>query len=160
MADAALDGPWAPENIPDDDGILLRVLRSNFDFENDEIKPVGFKNHGDGMSTDWEKYSSAEQTRARCPEDKSPEDYGVVRLIVGFVRRVPYQSVMHTPKWCPPHHKHTNRAHTDVFGPKGSKDRYGDPPQKLQSHIITDIRLRLNAIAKDWPIPIADETNG
>ena len=56
------------------------------------------------MSTNWEKYSTAEQTRGQPPQSN-----GVVALVSGDVRTIPGLSVEHTPSA-------ENRAHTDVLG--------------------------------------------
>ncbi|MES2460652.1 MAG: hypothetical protein V4671_08705, partial [Armatimonadota bacterium] len=69
-----------------------------------------------GMSTNWDKYSTAEE--ARLGTRKPPEEYAVVRLPVQGIRDLPSQSVAHTP--IP-----QNRSHTDVRGEKtkASPDR-------------------------------------
>ena len=69
------------------------------------------KTPGSGMSTDWEKYATAEQTRHRGRQPA--ENYAVIELVAGEVRGVPEQTVVHTPN-----RELDNRAHTDVFGEK------------------------------------------
>jgi hypothetical protein len=59
------------------------------------------------MSTDWEKYATPNQARARAR--KTPELNGIVALIAGEVRSIQGLSVEHAPIL-------TNRAHTEVFG--------------------------------------------
>jgi len=67
------------------------------------------------MSTDWEKYATALETRQRA---KQPECSGVISLHVGSVRELPEQQVEHTPDV-----ERANRAHTDVFGKKDEEVR-------------------------------------
>jgi hypothetical protein len=62
------------------------------------------------MSTDWEKYSSAEETQARS---KNPKDNAVISMISGEVGKVPGLVVEHTPDV-----QRRVRAHTDVIGDK------------------------------------------
>ncbi len=82
---------------------------------NGSISPGAFRNHGKGMSTDWEKYTTPRETRQRA---KQPERNGVIRLHVGSVRELPEQQVEHTPDV-----QQANRAHTDVFGKKDEEVR-------------------------------------
>lgn len=68
-----------------------------------------------GMSTDWRKYSTAQECRARA---RVPGDNGVIELVAARVEReIPGQSVEHTPIQGRADMA-DNRAHTDIFGPK------------------------------------------
>ncbi len=96
----------------------------------DEIPQGAFRDQGGGMSTDWEKYSTAEETRKRA-QKSPPEDNGVLRLNVGGVRAINPLSVEHKPE-------PDNRAHTEVLG-----DKKKDP----------EVRLRLQRLA-EWVIKI------
>lgn len=80
------------------------------------------------MSTDWEKYSSPTETRARSKR-QPPSEYGVAEMIAGEVRSLPGLSVVHSPV------QGENRAHVDVIGDKR------DP----------EVRVRLPRIAR-WVI--------
>lgn len=109
--------PWQREDIPDADSLWMRVHRMWFDSQGN-IRPGSFQNRPtdqDGMSTDWQKYADPEDTRSRA---KKPQDNAVIRLVVGEVRQIPDQSVVHTPD-----PKTNNRAHTDVFGQKHPEAR-------------------------------------
>jgi hypothetical protein len=109
--------PWQSEDIPDADSLWMRVHRMWFDSQGN-ISPSSFQNRPtdqDGMSTDWQKYADPEDTRSRA---KKPQDNAVIRLVVGQVRQIPDQSVVHTPD-----SKTNNRAHTDVFGQKHPEAR-------------------------------------
>lgn len=105
---------WPTEDIPDGDRLFMRVHQNQVD--QDRPMPVAFRNHGDGMSTDWQKYRSAVETQhaGAQPADR----YGVVEMPVGAVRAVPDQSVVHTPDA-----QSGNRAHTDVKGEKTTEVR-------------------------------------
>jgi len=58
------------------------------------------------MSVDWEKYSSAQETRERAP---NPSQNGVIALVTGDVRGIEGLSVEHEPI-------RSNRAHTGIHG--------------------------------------------
>ena len=106
---------WESENIPDEDSLFFRVHRRWFEPDG-TIMPGVFRNQGDGMSTDWNKYASPADTLCRA---KSPSDNAVVRFIVGEIRsQISTQSVVHTPDI-----QTLNRAHTDVRGPKLAEER-------------------------------------
>lgn len=83
----------------------MRVHRNSIS----EGKPMpgAFRNRGNGMSTDWSRYSTPVESQARA---STPSDNGIISLGVGSVRAIG-QIVDHTP--IP-----TNRAHTDVVGEK------------------------------------------
>jgi len=102
---------WPIERIPDEDFLFLRVHRTYIG--PDALLPGAFSPHGRGLSTNWSRYATAEWTRADVgvhptkgtPRD--PNDYGVVSLEVGPVRRIPTVVVQHNPL-------PQNRAHTDI----------------------------------------------
>ena len=104
---------WHPEQIPDENLLFMRV--NELWRRDGGVSPGAFKNHGDGMSTDWEKYSTPGETRARA---KKPAENAVVSLIASKVAEVPGQRVEHTPDI-----ERRNRAHTDVFGVKDTEVR-------------------------------------
>ncbi len=108
LADAV--GPrWESEEIPDADLLYMRV---HFRFVNDDgsIQPGAFRDQGEAMSTDWEKYSTPEQT---CNRLSKGQDNAVISLRTSGVRAIPDQLVVHTPD-----PETNNQAHTDVFGDK------------------------------------------
>jgi hypothetical protein len=69
----------------------------------------------EGMSTDWSRHSTPETTKLRAanPAWKG----GVIGMVVGDVRKVPSQTVVHAPL-------PDNRAHTNVKGQKPTQARY------------------------------------
>ena len=113
MADDAPEfvNAWPSEPIPNFHDLFMRVHRQWT--KNGLPMPGAFKNRDDGMSTDWAKYSTSDETRSR---GRNPADNGVVRMQVGTVRDLPDQRVEHTPE-------SNNRAHTDVLGEKDEEVR-------------------------------------
>ncbi|TAK55850.1 MAG: hypothetical protein EPO24_11710 [Bacteroidetes bacterium] len=105
---------WEQELIPDSDTLFLRVHKNNYNKETHVPRPIAFDDHGGAMSTDWNKYSTPEETRNRTP--KKPDSYGVLSLIVKDVRSIHNQKVEHTPRL-------ENRDHTDVIGLKDTEAR-------------------------------------
>lgn len=101
---------WPVEAIPDDDELYMRVHRQWL--RQGRVVPGFFRNLPNdatgGMSSDWSRYSTPEETRRRA---RTPSDNAVVGLSVREVRATPEQRVEHTPL-------PENRAHAEVFGPK------------------------------------------
>lgn len=112
MAEENDRGRWLVEPISNDDHLFMGIHRTWVKPDGD-VSPGAFKNRGNGMSTDWSRYSTPEQTRDRR---RNPKDNLVVQMEVGRVRSIPGQSVEHTPLL-------ENRAHTDVFGVKDPEAR-------------------------------------
>jgi hypothetical protein len=112
---------WPVEEIPDEHSLLMRVHKGHIKPDG-SLGPGAFKNRGDGMSTDWDRYSTPEETLHRA---KNPKENGVIEMMVGKVRTVPEQKVEHTPMT-------ENRAHTDVFGEKNK-----DPEVRTQLRRIS-----------------------
>jgi hypothetical protein len=109
---------WPVESIPSGDTIYRRAHKQKF--KNGEAQPSAFE-LTDGMSTDWEKYSTAQQARQRAAK---PIANGVVSLRVGDVREISPLTVDHSPirpgSTTPDARGLAvapNRAHTDVNGP-------------------------------------------
>jgi hypothetical protein len=114
---------WAKELIPDDARLFMRVHKNQLDADGEPI-PGAFRNRPqstDGMSTDWEKYSSPEECRNRA---RNPTDNAVIQLKVEDVRQIPEQIVEHTPIYQPATEPpNINRSHTDVYGEKDAEVR-------------------------------------
>jgi hypothetical protein len=113
---------WPVEEIPDADELYLRVHRRWF--EDGDLDPACFQNHPKktgGMSTDWSRYATPEQTRARALRS-TPSDNAVLAMNVGAVRVIPGQTVVHAPIQGEPEIP-DNRAHAEVFGPKNIETR-------------------------------------
>ena len=111
------------DSIPNEDSVVLRVHRMWV--KTGGVDPGFFQDRDGGMSVDWEKYSTPEQTRQRAPK---PELNGVIALIVGDVRAIETLTVVHEPiqeghfdgegRPIPP-----NRSHSVVFGEKTTEIR-------------------------------------
>lgn len=100
----ANDVTWDVEHIPGEDSVYMRAHR---DFiRAGVLQPGVFRQHDHGMSVDWEKYSSASDTRQRA---KNPPDNAVIELLVGRIRLINALDVKHNPE-------PTNRAHSNVVG--------------------------------------------
>jgi hypothetical protein len=99
---------WQVEYVPADADVFMRAHRVFF--RKRVLQPGVFKPHDGGMSVDWEKYSSPEDTRQR---GKIPQDNAVICLPVAGIRDIRNLDVKHTPE-------PLNRAHSDVVGlPEG-----------------------------------------
>jgi len=119
------------EDIPNEDRLYYRVHQSYF--SRGELKPGVFREIGDGMSTDWAKYSTPLESRNRA---KKPEKKGIVSFIVGDLRKLNL-TVVHAPS-------KENRAHTNV-------------------KLVNDVEIRLKLLDQlldpnnetvKWEIPI------
>jgi hypothetical protein len=93
---------WPIEEIPDPDTLYYRV------HVNDGLGPNIFRERDGGMSVNWSKYRTAEDTRTKGAR-KQPSEYGVIALVAGRIRSVQGLSVEHTPR-------EDNRSHSDVRG--------------------------------------------
>lgn len=95
------------EHIPDTADLYYRVHISLTD--SGKIRPNCFRDQKrDGMSTDWSKYRTPEQTRLGNGPEKAMS-YGVTGLPVGQVRRIEELTVVHAPI-------EGNDAHSHVHG--------------------------------------------
>ncbi len=116
------------EQIPDDANLFMRIHR-DWLLDNGEVKPGFFRNipPDDGMSCDWDKYSTAAQTKERA---RNPNFNGVLQFAACDARSLPDQHLAHDPQ-------QENRAHSQLFGEK-----------------TTEIRLKLKRLCK-WAILIS-----
>ncbi len=109
---------WDIEDIPNTEFLYMRI--NIVWMENGEPTPAAFRvRKGDvGMSTDWARYSTPEQTRDRAK--KNPNDNAIIAMEVGAVREIPGQTVRHDPI---DEEQEKNRAHTLVIGEKTTEVR-------------------------------------
>lgn len=103
---------WEIEAIPDQDRLYMRIHRQYINPDG-TLQPGAFRDHGGSMSTDWNKYRSAQDT---LKDAKEPSINAVISMNVGEIRLIPGQAVQHDPM-------PDNRAHTGVIGPKTTKER-------------------------------------
>jgi len=131
---------WAKEEIPNTDGVYMRVHRNLI--PDGQVRPNVFREHGKGMSVDWNKYSTPLETRNR---GRIPPDNVVISMGVDSIRAIEELTVEHAPV-----QENTfdqegspiapNRAHTDVLGISSSSDEKK-----------TEIRVKLSRIW-NWEI--------
>ena len=97
---------WPIEVIPSADSVFMRAHKMHIREGN--LTPGVFKNQGSGMSVDWDKYSSPEETRLR---GKIPQHNAVILMQVAAVRAITGLAVEHSPD-----PQTRNRAHALVLG--------------------------------------------
>jgi hypothetical protein len=117
------------EDIPDADSVFMRAHRTYF--RDGDLQPGVFTSkEGTGMSVDWDKYSSKEETKQRA---KDPDKNAVISLSVGGIRGIDQLDAVHRPE-------PENRAHSEVDLPTNEE--------------LTEIRFKLNRLAQTV-IPLA-----
>ena len=94
-------------------------------YRDGELSPGVFTAKDGGMSVDWEKYSSQEQTRQRA---KNPAKNSVIALSVGGVRGIKTLDVQHRPE-------PDNRAHSEIDLPANHEE-------------LVEVRLLLRRLAQ------------
>lgn len=92
------------EPIPDPDRVFMRVPVGWL--PGSQFHPGIFREIEGAISVDWEKYSTADETRGRA---RNPSQNGVIALVVGAVRLIESLSVEHEPIL-------SNRAHSGIHG--------------------------------------------
>jgi hypothetical protein len=128
---------WPVEEIPDEDSLFYRVPVAHL---RPDLKtfPGMFRENKGSISTDWERYSTASETRAR---QGRPERFAVLRLVAGAIREIDGLTVLHSPTpgidGLP-----DNRAHTDINGLESkSLTNHG---LGRKERIRTELHLRFN----------------
>lgn len=113
MANDDID--WPVEHIPDEADVYLRAHRKHL--RDRTLLPGVFQEHDGGMSVDWEKYSTPEETRQRA---RKPMDNAVVSLPVGGIRDIKIRDTQILEVTHEPDTESPNQAHSEVFGlPEG-----------------------------------------
>ena len=105
-----MDEEWPSEEIPNADTLFMRAHKSHL--ATGQLAAGVFKDINGGMSTNWEKYCTAQEALAKA---KVPADNGIIRMVVGRVREIPLE-VKHTPL-------SGDLSHTDVIGTKNTEVR-------------------------------------
>lgn len=126
MADEVV---WPIEPIPDDGRVFMRAHRQHF--SQGELGHGVFRRREEGLSVDWDRYSTAEDTRARANSD--PKDNAVISLLVGCIRKIHPLTVDHDPISVPPEER--NRAHSLIRNLPEASD-------------LTEARFKLRRCAK------------
>jgi hypothetical protein len=97
---------WPVEAIPDADEVFMRAHEAYF--RDGSLQPGVFRQQGKGMSVDWNRYATPEETRRRAT---NPSANAVIATVVGRIRNIPNLQVQHDPDY-----ERKNRAHSSVFG--------------------------------------------
>lgn len=119
------------EDIPDTDVVYYRIHRSLL--VDGGIRGNCFREQGAtedlarprSISTDWSRYSSPKESRARAGR---PLDNLIVSLAVGALRAIDELTVAHSPVA-------GNRAHTDAFG-VGRDPEIRDRPREMAEILL------------------------
>ena len=122
------------EDIPNDDKLYYRAHKMYI--RDGLLTPGVFREIEDGMSADWEKYSTPEQTRQRA--SKNHLQNGIVSFITGQLRNKLNLEVLHSPS-------RENRAHSLIKGKE----------KKIQHN--PEIRLKLLNVCQ-WEIFPSQDT--
>ena len=134
---------WQVEEIPDSDSLFYRVPVGWLP-ANQMPFPGIFQENKGSISTDWEEYSTANETRSR---QGRPERFAVLRLIVAGIRAIDGMTVSHSPTQNV-EGKPDNRAHSDVFGLE-------HPAPPINPEIGRKLRIRTELYQRfnTWEIP-------
>ena len=111
---------WPIEVIPDADFVFMRAHRTYF--RNGELQPGVFRDH-DGMSVNWDRYSSAEETKQQAK--KFPDENAVIKMPVIDIRQIADLRVEHRPE-------PVNRAHSEIYGLAGDPEKRTEARVKLR----------------------------
>jgi hypothetical protein len=114
---------WPIEEIPNADSVFMRAHRTYF--KSGELAPGVFQAHDGGMSVNWDKYASADDTKQQAAR---PDDNAVISFLVAAIRAIKDLDVTHTPE-------DNNRAHSDVNLPDRREE-------------LTEIRVLLGRIVE------------
>jgi hypothetical protein len=124
------------EHIPDPDRMFMRVHAQWLRPPARALHAGVFREIEGAISTDWEKYSSAQETRSRAK--KNPSQNGVIALVAGDVRGIEGLSVEHEPI-------RSNRAHSGIHG-------LGQPGSLPAEESKTKRRVLLLGLVSGWEI--------
>ena len=132
MAQSSVD--WSPEFIPDQDVLYLAVPNLYLKVDNTHISKSCFKPKGEGLSTNWSKYATAQETR---DQRSIPGNFGVLQMGVGAVRNVTHNDPLKVEH--KPDPSRNNRAHSEIMGLRTTRSD------------LNEIRTALKSISK-WAI--------
>jgi hypothetical protein len=125
------------EEIPNEDSLYCYIHQANIHPKTGNPRAAAFQNtpkEGDNLSSDWSKYTTPEETKARVgkqykfgsKEFKNPNLFGVVSFQVGTLRSHDFsQEVRHDPILNDPEieGQPNNRAHAIIIGEKDEEIR-------------------------------------
>lgn len=136
---------WPIEGIPDEASLFYRVPVT---WLRPDARPFPgiFRENKGSISTDWDRYSAAAETRAR---QGRPERFAIMKLHAGGVRGITGLTILHAPTQnvsiLP-----DNRAHTDIFGLEQQADSM--PVLGWKEKIRSELYKRFNT----WEIAPGD----
>lgn len=147
VVDESVEVDWPIEDIPGTAALYLWVHKNSWTKR--EPDPYAFDpkpaNQHTGLSTDWEKHSTPEDTRSRSTR-QGAENYGVVgfvasnvRAINGYNIRVEHDPVKTIPR---------NRAHTQIWGRFGKNEA---PPGRERLRVLLQRQCQ---ILIHWSEPV------
>jgi hypothetical protein len=127
---------WAQEDIPGEAAVFMRLHRMWI--RDGLVVPGAFQDRGAGMSVDWDKYSTPDETRQRA---RRPSENAVISMEVISIRAIQGLVVVHEPIQENTFDSQgnplaSNRSHSNVIGEKD-----------------TERRLKLSRIYS-WEIPV------
>jgi hypothetical protein len=125
----AASATWEIESILDTCVVFIRAHKQHY--PKGQLMPGVFRKQGEGMSVDWAKYSTPDQTRSRA---KIAADNAVIRLAVGPVRAIRPLAVCHSPT-------EENRSHTDVIGLPDNGEELTEMRESLLALAVTVLAL-------------------
>jgi hypothetical protein len=123
---------WQVEEIRDTDSLFYRVPVGSLRPGDMQVHPGVFKENKGSMSADWEKYSSAHDTRAR---QGRPERFAIIRMNVGHIREIEGLKVLHEPVQNVVG-KPDNRAHSAVYGIEGGDKTELGRKEKIRTELL------------------------
>jgi hypothetical protein len=113
-----------------------------------KVAPGVFKENKGSMSTDWEKYSTAAETRSR---PGGPERFAVLRMVVGKVKELEELTIAHAPirgvEGQP-----DNQAHTNIFGLESQAPGAADLGRKEKIRTALYERFKIWEIEPNAPV--------
>ena len=130
---------WIVEEIPDGDQLYYRIPAAQVGKQGSP-QPGHFRENKGSISTDWSKYSTPGETRARQGIERAAS-FGVIALLVGGVRSIEGLAVVHEPDSV-----HMNRAHTGIYGME-------QPGAAVDLARRERIRTALYKLVSGWEIP-------
>jgi hypothetical protein len=134
---------WPVEEISVEDSLFYRVPVSWLRPSSLKVTTGIFRENKGSISTDWDKYSTAAETRAR---QGGPERFAILRMGVGQVREIDGMSVLHEPVQNL-EGQIDNRAHSSIYGLESSVNVI--PELGRKEKIRTELYKRFNV----WEIP-------
>lgn len=118
------------EEIPNDAQLFYRIPKAHV--IDGDIMWHSFTPVGDGLSTDWDKYSTAEEALTRptpaYPNGRTRQTHGIGHFNVSHLHEIDILRVIHAPSIA-------NRAHSLIQGFPEAKEPYIKIRKKLKEKL-------------------------